>query len=34
MVPVQQEMQNGPDNVHIDLARPVSVFVVYGTAIT
>jgi len=31
---LQHEMQNGPDNVRIDLARPVPVFIVYGTAIT
>jgi murein L,D-transpeptidase YcbB/YkuD len=31
---VQQQMQNGPDNVRINLARPLPVFIVYGTAIT
>jgi len=31
---VQQQMQNGPDNVRIGLERSVPVFIVYGTAIT
>jgi murein L,D-transpeptidase YcbB/YkuD len=30
---VQQAMQSGPDNVTVKLARPVPVFIVYGTAI-
>jgi murein L,D-transpeptidase YcbB/YkuD len=30
---VQQAMESGPDNVTVKLARPVPVFIVYGTAI-
>jgi murein L,D-transpeptidase YcbB/YkuD len=30
---VQQAMQSGPDNATVRLARPVPVFIVYGTAI-
>jgi L,D-transpeptidase YcbB len=30
---VQQEMQNGKDNVTVNLAQKVPVFIVYGTAI-
>jgi murein L,D-transpeptidase YcbB/YkuD len=30
---VQQGMENGPDNVTVKLARPVPVFILYGTAI-
>ena len=30
---VQQEMQSGPNNTTISLARKVPVFIVYGTAL-
>jgi murein L,D-transpeptidase YcbB/YkuD len=31
---VQQGMQSGNDNVTVSLAKPVPVFIVYGTAVT
>jgi murein L,D-transpeptidase YcbB/YkuD len=31
---VQEGMQSGKDNVTVSLAKPVPVFIVYGTALT